>query len=70
MCKQAIEYGGWVVVTGGASGVGLAAADRAFYLIERGNQPTKELIIVNVPVLERTHHVKYSSHHRCIFRNW
>lgn len=51
MCKQAIEYGGWAVVTGGASGVGLAPADRAFYLIERGNQLIKEPIIVNVPVL-------------------
>jgi hypothetical protein len=30
MCKQAIEYGGWAVVTGGASGVGLPPADRAF----------------------------------------
>jgi NAD(P)-dependent dehydrogenase (short-subunit alcohol dehydrogenase family) len=28
MYKQAIEYGGWAVVTGGASGVGLAAAIR------------------------------------------
>lgn len=28
MYKQAIECGGWAVVTGGASGVGLAAAER------------------------------------------
>jgi len=51
MYKHAIEHGGWTVLTGGASGVGLAAADRAFYLIERGNQLIKEPIIVNVPVL-------------------
>jgi hypothetical protein len=51
MYKQAIKCGGWAVVTGGASCVGLAAADRAFYLIERGNQLIKEPIIVNVPVL-------------------
>ncbi|MFT5799462.1 MAG: short-subunit dehydrogenase involved in D-alanine esterification of teichoic acids [Candidatus Azotimanducaceae bacterium] len=51
MSWRSIECGGWAVVTGGASGVGLAPADRAFYLIERGNQLIKEPIIVNVPVL-------------------
>jgi hypothetical protein len=51
MYMHAIDREVWAVLTGRASGVGLAAADRAFYLIERGNQLIKEPIIVNVPVL-------------------